>query len=332
MALSNRDRIDRGLEFVVSGLGPYVLRELKSRYGDRWGYAVAGELDERRYSRVQTANEDGFLDSVDAHALFKVMWGCYNDVFRDKLGFSGRTYLSELMDVRNAWAHGGAFNLEDTQRALDTMARLLKAVSAGPEAEEVHKHHRETMRQIFASDERREVKRVVREAPAGYHAEGLLPWRQVVDPHPDVREGRYQEAEFAADLAEVIHGTADPEYQDPREFFKRTYLTDGMVGLLANAAGRLSGSGGDPVIQLQTVFGGGKTHSMLALYHLFGPERPLGSVPDGEKVVRESGLSEMPVANRSVLVGTDLDVSDPRHHEGVTTHTLWGEMATGSEA
>ncbi|MDP9475319.1 MAG: DUF499 domain-containing protein, partial [Actinomycetota bacterium] len=313
---------------VVSGLGPYVLRELKSRYKDRWGYAVAGELDDRRYSRVQSASEEAFLDSVDAHALFKVMWGNYNDVFRDKLGFSGRTYLSELMDVRNEWAHGGAFNLEDTQRALDTMVRLLKAVSAGPEAEEVHKHHREVMRQIFASDERREVKRVVREAPtiSGGH-EGLLPWRQVVDPHPDVREGRYQEAEFAADLAEVIHGTADPEYQDPIEFFKRTYLTDGMVGLLANAAKRLSGEGGDPVIQLQTVFGGGKTHSMLALYHLFGPEKPLGSVPDGEKVVRESGLSEMPVANRSVLVGTDLDVSAPRHHEGATTRTLWGEMA-----
>lgn len=156
---------------------------------------------------MQSASEEGFLDSVDAHALFKVMWGSYNDVFRDKLGFSGRTYLSELMDVRNEWAHSGAFNLEDTQRALDTMVRLLKSVSAGPEDEEVHKHHREVMRQIFASDERREVKRVVREAPAT--SEGLLPWRQVVDPHPDVRDGRYQEAEFAADLAEVIH-TAPP--------------------------------------------------------------------------------------------------------------------------
>jgi len=307
MALSNRDRIDRGLEAVVAGLGPYVLRELKARYKDRWGYAVAGELDERRYSRVQSADEEAFLGTVDAQALFKVMWGCYNDVFRDKLAHSGRTYLSELMDVLPEWAHGGAFNLEDTQRALDTMVRLLKAVSAGPEAEEVHKHHREVMRQIFASDERREVKRVVREAPAVPGGpEGLLPWRQVVNPHPDVREGRYQEAEFAADLAEVIHGTADPEYQDPVEFFKRTYLTDGMVGLLANAAQRLSGEGGDPVVQLQTVFGGGKTHSMLALYHLFGPDRPFASVPEGEKVVEASGLSEMPVAERSVLVGTDL--------------------------
>ncbi len=265
---------------------------------------------------------------MDAHALFKVMWGNYNEAFRDKLGFSGRNQLSELMEVRNEWAHGGSFNLEDTQRALDTMVRLLKAVSAGEQAEEVHKHHREVMRQIFASDERREVKRVVRESPAEAKGpEGLLPWRQVVDPHPDVREGRYQEAEFAADLAEVIHGTADPEYQDPKEFFQRTYLTDGMVGLLANAAKRLSETGGDPVVQLQTVFGGGKTHSMLALYHLFGGEKVLGIVPDGEKVVGESGLDKMPVAQRAVLVGTDLDADKPRRHPETTTHTLWGEMA-----
>ena len=125
---------------MVSGLGPYVLRELKSRYGNRWGYAVAGELSEGSYSRVQNASEEAFLESVDAHAPFKIMWGNYNDAFRDKLGFSGRDQLSELMEMRNEWAHGGSFNLEDTQRALDTMGRLLKAVSAGAEAEEVHKH------------------------------------------------------------------------------------------------------------------------------------------------------------------------------------------------
>ncbi|MGH3088576.1 MAG: Swt1 family HEPN domain-containing protein [Rubrobacteraceae bacterium] len=167
MALSNRDRIDRGLTAVADGLGPYVLRELKSKYGDRWGYAVAGELDGGQYTRIRnnTASEDAFLEAADAQALFKLMWGCYNDVFRDKLGFSGRNQLSELMEVRNEWARGGTFTVEDTQRALDTMGRPLKAVSAGPEAEEVHKHHKAVLRQLFESDQRREVKRVTREAP-----------------------------------------------------------------------------------------------------------------------------------------------------------------------
>ncbi len=67
---------------------------------------------------------------------------------------------------------------------------------------------------------------------------------------------------------EVARGTAEVEYQDPVEFFARTYLTEGMRGLLVAALRRIAGNGGEPVIQLKTAFGGGKTHSLLALSHL----------------------------------------------------------------
>jgi len=87
-------------------------------------------------------------------------------------------------------------------------------------------------------------------------------------------------------------------------------------------------------VQLQTVFGGGKTHTMLALYHLFGGEVSLGEIPDGEKVEEAAETTELPTARRAVLVGTDLDVNRPRRHPRVTTRTLWGEMAyqLGGEA
>ena len=98
----------------------------------------------------------------------------------------------------------------------------------------------------------------------------LKPWREVVTPHPDVASGGYEQAEFAADLAQVVAGAADLEYQDPGEFFARTYLTEGMKRLLVTAVQRLAGAGGAPIVQLKTAFGGGKTHTMLALYHLLG--------------------------------------------------------------
>ena len=101
----------------------------------------------------------------------------------------------------------------------------------------------------------------------------LKPWRDVITPHRDVAAGRYKQAEFAADLAQVLSGKAEAEYQDPVEFFARTYLTDGMRRLLIATAERISGKGGEPVVQLKTAFGGGKTHTMLALYHLFGGAR-----------------------------------------------------------
>lgn len=95
----------------------------------------------------------------------------------------------------------------------------------------------------------------------------IKPWRESRN-HLDVREGKFQQAEFAADLSRVHAGTANAEYQNPALFFQRTFITEGMRLLLDSVVKRLAGNGGDPVIQLQTAFGGGKTHTMLAVYHL----------------------------------------------------------------
>ena len=96
----------------------------------------------------------------------------------------------------------------------------------------------------------------------------LKPWREIARPHTDVLEGSFKQSEFAADISQVASGAASAEYQDPEKFFLRTYITEGMRLLLISVAQRLTGQGGDPVIQLQTAFGGGKTHTMLAVMHL----------------------------------------------------------------
>ena len=94
----------------------------------------------------------------------------------------------------------------------------------------------------------------------------IKPWREVVVPHRDVLEGTFQQSEFAVDLKAVQAGRATREYQDAQAFYERTFITEGMRLLLTQVAQRLAGRGGDPVIQLQTAFGGGKTHTMLAVY------------------------------------------------------------------
>ena len=79
----------------------------------------------------------------------------------------------------------------------------------------------------------------------------LTPWREIVTPHPDVATGRYHQAEFAANLGEVVVGNAEPEYQDPIEFFARTYLTAGMRRLLATTVKQITGKDGEPIVQLK---------------------------------------------------------------------------------
>ena len=158
-------------------------------------------------------------------------------------------------------------------------------------------------------------------------ADVLRPWREVIMPHPDVRAGRYQQAEFAADMAQVLAGEAGPEYGDAAEFFRRTYLTVGMRRLLRDALSRLRGESGDPVIQLKTAFGGGKTHTMLALYHLLRTPAASAEVPAVAELLREAGAP--PPTRVAVLVGTALDPQRPSRvlDEGPEVNTLWGEMA-----
>jgi hypothetical protein len=95
----------------------------------------------------------------------------------------------------------------------------------------------------------------------------VKPFSSIAIPHRDILEGRLTMDVFAADLWEVFKGRAPEEYQDPDIFFRKTYLTSGLKNLLDIAEKRLKGEGGDPIIQLQTPFGGGKTHCLIALYH-----------------------------------------------------------------
>ena len=120
-------------------------------------------------------------------------------------------------------------------------------------------------------------------------------------------------------------GTAASEYLNPSEFFARTYLTQGLSVLLKGAAQRLEGTGGDPVVELQTNFGGGKTHSLLALYHMVGGTK-FQDLPILEQLMDGIEISEK--VNRAVIVGTSRGPMDSVDNtENLNITTTWGDMA-----
>lgn len=157
----------------------------------------------------------------------------------------------------------------------------------------------------------------------------LKPWTEIAIPHEDVLKGTFQQAEFAADLSRVHDGSAPAEYCDPVLFFQRTFITEGMRLLLDSVLKRLTGKGGDPVIQLQTAFGGGKTHTMLAVYHLAKGQAPASELQGVSPILDVAGITDLPKARIAVLDGVyQLDLaSKPKDHGPVTVHTLWGELA-----
>lgn len=155
----------------------------------------------------------------------------------------------------------------------------------------------------------------------------LKPWREIAVPHEDVLKGTFQQAEFAADISRVHDGSATAEYQNPALFFQRTFITEGMRLLLDSVVKRLSGRGGDPVIQLQTAFGGGKTHTMLAVYHLAKGDALASDLPGIPPILDTAGITELPRARIAVLDGIKSSPNQPIIRDGQAINTLWGDLA-----
>ena len=155
----------------------------------------------------------------------------------------------------------------------------------------------------------------------------MNPWREIAVPHADVLEGTFLQSEFAADITAVRTGKTTREYQDAAAFFERTFITEGMRLLLTSVARRLNSQGGDPVIQLQTAFGGGKTHTMLAVYHLATRKCALKDLPGIPALLDHAKLMDLPKSRVAVLDGNAHAPGQPWKHGKQTIRTFWGELA-----
>ena len=342
--MSNHEIVGKGFGILREQLAPYIAQQLLNipeyKIEDRWWTeGVLGVLNDREQNDLYYGEDYGMrVDSLDIAACLNLLDRHWNNLFRYKLPNAARSWAKEIKDFRNQWAHIGGkdFTDKETIRALDTMALLAGEIDIEAQAEiqaMIRKLQYGSAQGSLASTSNGA------EAGAGKKSlgvmtstpmKGLPSWRNVIEPHPDVAQGRYKNAEFAADLAQVARGEGAYEYRDPVEFFSRTYVTEGMKGLLVQALRRVAGKDGEPVIQLKTAFGGGKTHSMLALYHLLRGRAPSSRTPNIKGVLEASEIDRPPVCRVAVLVGTALDPSKskrPSDMPGITVNTLWGEMA-----
>ena len=321
MAKSARQHVFEGMELLPECLIPFVEKRLQNSLRGYWQVEVQKELSSLR------VRKGGEID-WDQSALFNAMDRFWGVAFKDVLGRAERSITNELIEVRNQLSHNGNFTYDDAERALDSMRRLAQAISAGDIADQLGKMRSTILHTKFTELRRNEERRKTQRTDISVDTvSGLMPWRDLVEPHQDVASGEFQQAEFAADLAKVHNGSAPSEYKDPSDFFSRTYLTEGLSNLLTGAAKRLNGSGGDPVVELQTNFGGGKTHSMLAIYHM-ASGTPVQNLPGLDQLLSQHELKMPEKINRAVLVGTSRGPQDAIKLEGgKAIHTTWGELA-----
>ncbi len=312
--MANSERLTRSIELLRDGLRPKCEETWKGFYGDGWLTKVNSLLH----------SPDSSPSPSDVSFLLKGMKATWSDTFSHGFSASVRALVFELAEVRT---HQKQLSTDDTVRALDSMERVLETFGNRDERMEIKSLRRDLMRQLFDEEGRAERRKTAARPTEGQPAAGLTPWRDIITPHTDVASGLFEQAEFAADLFEVASGSADVEYQDPVAFFARTFLTEGLTDLLVGAARRLSGGGSDPVIELQTNFGGGKTHSMIGLYHLASGV-PAGELPGVGEALASAGVSLPSKVNRAVIVGQMLRPSTPQViNKSTSLRTLWGHLA-----
>lgn len=324
---SATDRVRKALDHLRPGLTPFVEGWMKKQHGATWGKFA---------SRSHGSDPSGPLD---AYGLLKTVidnWRhTFEQAFQQREKFKVRNFLSTALEARNATSHL-TLPLQDPEalRYLDAIHELLKAVKA-PEGDTkaIKVLYESQLRSSAGSGE-------VLQAPAepkgtlslplapkdeAKSGKALRPWIEVALPHADVLENRFRQSEFAADLFAVDSGNAAGEYADPRDFFRITFLTEGLKRVLATALQRLSGDGGEPVIGLQTAFGGGKTHTMLAAYHLCGVDDPKTLEGVGDLL---TDLKTWKRPKTAVFVGTSKATEDSLIlRGGPKVHTLWGYIA-----
>ena len=323
MAMNNRERVGKAFDLLSEGLRDEVDEVMTKVYDTAdWPEAWAKADAQRRGGPQRTLTKHDV--QVQLRAITEEGYH-----FKDVLSRAQQGFASELRETRNHWAHNEPFSSDDTSRALDTIERLLQAVGSVDSANDVRKIRLDLQRTVYEDQTRKQAKRVKVSLDPG---SGLRPWREVIQPHDDVARGAFTASEFAADLHLVRTGQAtSPEYGNPVEFFTRTYLTEGLRDLLSRALRRMNGeAGASPVVNLQTNFGGGKTHSMLALYHLFSGTPTKDFPQELQDLIAANGNPNLGTLDvkRVALVGTYLKAGSPiLKDDGTEVNTLWGELA-----
>src|SRR3954467_4987281 len=314
-------------ELLAPALDDFIGRSVASELaeGASWPALVAMKdkkrgIEGKEYERLDPQVQLRMLTENIPHNLRP---GSYP--FDDAIGRVGQGYSKELREARNDWAHNKSFSDDDAYRCLDTAERLLITIGA-PEAADEVKSIRLGLRRLTADKDDRKV---LKSAAVTPESAGLRPWREVLAPHDDVATGNFQAAEFAADLYKVAATEdAGKDYAEPVQFFARTYLTEGLRDLLGRAVRRLAGDdNASPVVNLQTNFGGGKTHSMLALWHVASGTEPGNYPQELQELLGDLPFDGVAGVRRVALVGNHLSTNGSTKPDGTQVNTIWGELA-----
>ena len=347
----NRNKLQQGIDIYRDHVREFIVRELRQVKGTNVKQLLldAAGRNPDVYARRQadfdagkdpkTVIDVGDFPHIIGHHWREVFW----NHAASRAGMRNRMYL--IAEARNQVAHpdGGDITSGYASGRLDDIARVLKDINAVDAANQVEVIAEELYQKPAVPEPTPQPPTADLEPTlkTASKSNGLKPWRDVIQPHPDVISGDITNSTFAADLQRVADSkAATDEYTSPIGFFNRSFITPGLQSLLVNTLKRINGNGGEPVVQMKTGFGGGKTHSLIALYHLVNSSTELAELATDpsdntgkilKQVFDQAGVKPEATARAKVAVlsGTVRSATESTRSEDGDNplNTLWGYMA-----
>lgn len=345
----DREKLQRGLGLFLDAMRPYAVSIITRECADgvSWDMDFERRIDNERkrnnwqMQRMQLNNNgSSLLGLIDYNNLVTFIINYKESVTREVGGTKDynrlRSCLQELQDTRNSWAHFDSNSLDDdeAERAFSNMIQVSKLLEMPELEEELKRIKGGTQARVEPTPQpqpqRVSAQAVQQDNNGVVDYNGVLPaWFNTIMPQYDIRNGQLDESIFAANIEEVATGTAPVVYQDIVSFFDRTYVTDGMRELIRRVVQALNGKESqNRVISLQTGFGGGKTHSLISLYHTVKYSRDFRNMEAARHILDPEDMPQFDDAKVAVFTQNTVSVVNGHQVEdGIVTHTLWGELA-----
>ncbi len=333
MAQTNFDALGQGLKLYTDAMRRFLKERLIGAYPSNWWeqgvLAALSESQRRNISReVENEPDRDKADFLDPAHFVVVVTKNFDRAFAPTFHNYKRTqaWLRRAELARNDHAHprSGDMLADDVATGLYDMVQLLKAAGL-PEAEEVESIRKGVLG-IPPSPAQLDLAPAKPEKAPSI-SKGALPyWWEVCQPREGFQNPAHiDESLFAATLGGVFAGSAREEYLNAVRFLSHTYFTDNLTQMVRDIASRMSGGEGPPVTEVQTPFGGGKTHALLTLYHLVSNPAEAMAVPGVQEALGD--LRVPPDARVLVFDGQEAGTEPVLKEDGSAVNTLWGEMA-----
>lgn len=318
-----KDNLHQALGLFIEGIRFYIVSLLEKEAGNKWPDLYYDALSDKQKEGWDLNIKNGTepINLIDYHNLgtFAIKYKrlLRKDFGRDANNLSAWfNLLSEVRNAENHYNHNiDEIKIEQAYNHMIVIARSLEM--------------KDLEEELLALKEGKPLK-TKSPSPEGAASTGLIPWFRNVRPHLDIRQGNLDESVFAANLAEVALGTGREVYRNYTTFFTKTYLTLGLKTVAKRVIKGLNGEedAENRVISLQTGFGGGKTHTLISLYHIARLGSQLAKSEFAQPLLEFTGQPKFDSANIAVFTNTTNDPTQGRiTDDGIHIQTLWGELA-----